>query len=330
MISHFPALLERFFTDWLMRQREASPNTLASYRDAFRLLLRFAQQALKKAPSDLELKDLGAPLIIRFLDHLENDRGNCARTRNQRLAAIHSFFGFAALEAPEHSALIQRVLAIPTKRTERREVEFLDHEETGALCDAPSLSTWIGRRDRALLSLAVDTGLRVSELTSLRCEDLVLGSGAHVCCEGKGRKERSTPLSKPVRKILHQWLSERNGRPEDPLFPSIRGGSLSRDAVEHLLAKHVAAASKKCPSMAKKRISPHVLRHSTAMNLLHHGVDRTVIALWLGHERVETTQIYLHANLKLKEKILEMTAPPNIRPGRYRPGDSLMLFLESL
>ncbi|MCP4201519.1 MAG: site-specific integrase [bacterium] len=330
MTSNFPALLERFFTDRLMRQRGASPNTIASYRDAFRLLLRFAQQSLNKAPSDLQLEDLDASFMTRFLDHLEEDRGNCARTRNNRLAAIHSFYRYAALEEPGHSALIQRVLAIPTKRFQRREVEFLAQEETEALLDAPDLGTWTGRRDRALLSLAVDTGLRVSELTALCCEDAALGSGAHVRCVGKGRKERSTPLSKPVARILRLWLTERNGRPEDPLFPSIRGGSLSRDAVEYLLAKHVAAASEKCPSMAKKRISPHVLRHSTAMNLLHHGVDRTVIALWLGHERVETTQVYLHANLKLKEKILEMTTPPNVRPGRYRPSDSLILFLESL
>ncbi len=330
MTSNFPALLQRFFTDRLMRQREASEHTIASYRDAFRLLLRFAQQTLEKAPSDLELEDLEAPFITRFLDHLEQDRGNGARTRNQRLAAIRSFFRYAAFEEPGHSALIQRVLAIPNKRYEQREVEFLVEEETDALLDAPDLSTWTGRRDRALLSLAVDTGLRVSELTSLRCEDVALGSGAHVRCVGKGRKERSTPLSKPVKKILQLWLTEYNGRPEDPLFPSLRGGSLSRDAVEYLLAKHVATASKKCPSMAKKRISPHVLRHSTAMNLLHHGVDRTLIALWLGHERVETVQIYLHANLKLKERILEMIAPPHIRPGRYRPSDSLMLFLESL
>ena len=330
MISNFPALLETFFTDWLMHQRKASGNTIASYRDAFRLLLRFAQKTLKKAASDLELEDLAAPFILRFLDHLENDRGNCARTRNQRLAAIRSFFAYAAVEEPGHSALIQRVLAIPAKRTDRREVEFLDPEETEALCDAPDLSQWTGRRDRALLSLAIDTGLRVSELIGLRCEDVVLGAGAHVRCEGKGRKERSTPLSKPVQKILHQWLTERHGRPEDPLFPSTRGGSLSRDAVEYLLAKHVAAASEKCPSMTKKRISPHVLRHSTAMNLLYHGVGRTVIALWLGHERAETTQVYTHANLKLKEKILERITPPNMRLGRYRPTDSLLLFLERL
>ncbi len=330
MTSSFPALLERFFIDRLMRQRQASPNTVASYRDTFRLLLRFAQKSLNKAPSDLQLEDLEASFITGFLDHLENDRGNSTRTRNTRLAAIHSFFRYAALEEPGHSALIQRVLAIPSKRFERREVEFLAQEEIEALLAAPNLSTWTGRRDRALLSLAVDTGLRVSELTALSCKDVALGSGAHVRCDGKGRKERSTPLSKPVSKILHQWLKERYARPEDPLFPSVRGGTLSRDAVEYLLAKHVAVARKNCPSMAKKRISPHVLRHSTAMNLLHHGVDRTVIALWLGHERVETTLVYLHANLKLKEKILEMTTPPNIPPGRYRPGDRLILFLESL
>jgi site-specific recombinase XerD len=328
--ASFPALLERFFTDRLIRQRQASPNTIASYRDTFRLLLRFAQEHLNKAPSTLQLQDLESGFIAQFLDHLENDRGNSPRTRNTRLAAIHSFFRYAALEEPCHSALIQRVLAIPTKRCERKEVQFLTRPEIEALLDAPDLTTWIGRRDRALLSLAIDTGLRVSELISLRSDDVVVDSGAHVRCQGKGRKERSTPLHKPVVKILREWLREQNGRPEDPLFPSIRGGSLSRDVVEYLLAKHVAVAQDKCPSMAKKRISPHVLRHSTAMDLLQHGVDRTVIALWLGHERVETTQVYLHADLKLKEKILERTAPPNVWTGRYRPDDSLIQFLESL
>ncbi len=328
--SRFPALLEKFFTVRLMHQCEASPNTIASYRDTFRLLLRFVQERLNKAPSILQLEDLGASCITQFLDHLENDRGNCASTRNTRLAAIHAFFNYVALEEPAHSALIQRVLAIPTKRCQRKEVPFLNRPEIEALLAAPDLTTWIGRRDRTLLSLTVETGLRVSELTSLRCEDIVLGSGAHVRCQGKGRKERSTPMRKPAAKILHDWLKERDGQPKDPLFPSIRGGALSRDAVAYLLAKHVAVARIHCPSMAKKQISPHVLRHSTAMDLLQHGVDRTVIALWLGHERAETIRPYLHANLKLKERILAKIAPPYLQPGRYRPADDLMQFLESL
>lgn len=326
----FSGLLEGFFTDRLLGQLQVSPNTIASYRDTFRLLLKFAQQRLKKAPSTLTLKDLEAPVITAFLDHLENDRSNSPRSRNVRLAAIHSFFRYVALQEPLHSALIQRVLAIPTKRTESKPVEFLTRPEVETLLDAPDLTTWAGRRDRALLMLAAQTGLRVSELVALSCEDVVLGPGAHVRCTGKGRKQRCTPLRKSVARTLREWLRERGGRPADPLFPNARGGSLSRDGVEYLLAKHVAVARSQCPSLANKRISPHVLRHTAAMDLLHHGVDRTVIALWLGHESVETTQIYLHADLALKEEALAKTAPLDVPPGRYRPDDDLLAFLESL
>lgn len=326
----FPGLLEGFFTDRLLRQRQASPNTVASYRDTFRLLLKFARQHLKKAPSALNLVDLNASFISKFLDHLENDRGNSPRSRNLRLAAIHSFFRYVAFEEPRHSALIQRVLAIPTKRYENKPVEFLNRSEAEAVLDAPDLSTWGGRRDRALLMLALQTGLRVSELVALSCEDIVLGPGAHVRCSGKGRKQRCTPLRKSVADTLRDWLRERGAHPADPLFPNARGGPLSRDGVEYLLAKHVAVARKQCPSLASKRISPHVLRHTAAMDLLHHGVDSTVIALWLGHESVETTQVYLHADLKLKEEALAKTAPLEVPPGRYRPDDDLLAFLESL
>ncbi len=328
--NHFPGLLEGFFTDRLMRERRASPNTIASYRDTFRLLLKFAQRQLKNTPSTLTLKHLDAPFISEFLDHLEDDRGNSSRSRNVRLAAIHSFFRYAAFQAPQHSALIQRVLAMPTKRYESKPVEYLNRSEVEGLVDAPDLATWSGRRDRALLMLAVQTGLRVSELVKLRCEDTVLGHGAHVRCHGKGRKQRCTPLRKQMANILREWLRERDARPGDPLFPNARGGPLSRDGVEYLLAKHVTVARKQCPSLANKRISPHVLRHTAAMDLLHHGVDRTVIALWLGHESVETTQIYLHADLALKEKALAKTAPLGVSPGRYRPDDALLAFLESL
>lgn len=298
--NHFPGLLEGFFTDRLMRERRVSPNTIASYRDTFRLLLKFAQRQLKNAPSKLNLENLDAPFISEFLDHLERDRGNSARSRNVRLAAIHSFFRYVAFQAPEHSALIQRVLAMPSKRYESKPVEYLIRSEVDGLLEAPDLATWSGRRDRALLMLAIQTGLRVSELVGLRCEDITLGQGAHVRCHGKGRKRRCTPLRKELANILREWLKERDARPGDPLFPNARSGSLSRDGVAYLLAKHVATASKQCPSLANKRISPHVLRHTAAMDLLHHGVDRTVIALWLGHESVETTQIYLHADLALK------------------------------
>jgi integrase/recombinase XerD len=329
-LGSFPTLLEAFFTDRLMRQRQASPHTIASYRDTFRLLLEFVSLHLKKTPSALSLDDLHAPLIGAFLDHLERARGISARTRNVRLAAIHSFFRFAAFQQPAHSALIQRVLAMPSKRYDQSAIEFLSRAEIDALVATPDLRSWIGRRDRGLLLLAVQSGLRVSELVGLRCRDLVLGIGAHVRCQGKGRKERCTPLRKEAVIVLRAWLREQNGRPEDVLFPSARGGQLSRDAVEDLLAKHVRTASLHCPSLKQKRVSPHVLRHTAAMDLLQHGVDRSVIALWLGHESVETTQMYLHANLKLKEAALARTSPLNVRAGRYRPGDRLLAFLKSL
>jgi site-specific recombinase XerD len=328
--ANFAGLLEKFFTDRLMRQRQASPHTIVSYRNTFCLLLRFAQDCLKKAPSMLMLEHLDAPFIAAFLDHLEKDRGNGARSRNARLAAIHSFFQYTALHAPEHSALIQRVLAIPNKRYDRTQIEFLTHPEIEALLAAPDVSTWSGRRDRTLLLVAVQTGLRVSELVGFRCEDVVLGRGAHVRCLGKGRKERCTPLRKDAVKALRGWLRERYPRLSDPLFPSTRGGPLGPDGVEHLLAKHLATARKRCSSLKKKRVSPHVLRHSAAMELLQAGVDRSVIALWLGHERPDTTQIYLHANPALKERALAKTTPLNVQPGRYRPDDELLAFLKNL
>ena len=329
-LGSFPGLLEAFFTDRLMRQRQASPHTIASYRDTFRLLLGFASPRLKKIPSALSLDDLDAPLIGAFLDHLETARGISARSRNVRLAAIHSFFKYASFQQPAYSALIQRVLAMPSKRYDKSAIEFLSRSEIDALIASPDQRTWIGRRDRALVLLAVQSGLRVSELVGLRCQDVVLDSGAHVRCQGKGRKERCTPLRKEAVTVLRAWLREQNSPPASPLFPNMRGGQLSRDAVEDLLAKHVHTASLRCPSLKQKRVSPHVLRHTAAMDLLQHGVDRSVIALWLGHESIETTQMYLHANLELKEAALARTAPLNVRAGRYRPGDRLLAFLKGL
>ncbi len=328
--NHLPGLIEAFFTDRLMRQRQASPNTIASYRDSFCLLFQFAKQRLNKEPSNLSIEDLNAAFIGSFLNHIEKDRGNCARSRNLRLAAIHSFFKYIALQDPSHSALIQRVLAIPTKRYERKPIDFLTRPEIKALLEAPDQSTWGGRRDSALLHLAIQTGLRVSELIGLTCKDIVLDSGAHVRCKGKGRKERCTPLDKKLVPRLRSWLQERSGRPDDPFFPNTRGGFLSRDGVEYLLAKHVAVACQKSPSIQKKRVSPHVLRHTAAMELLQHGVDLTVIALWLGHESPETTQIYVQANMEMKEKALAKTTPVNVKPGRYQPNDQLLAFLKSL
>ena len=323
-------LLEAFFVDRLIRQRKASQHTVAAYRDTFCLLLRFAQDNLKKAPSTLTLDHLDAPFIGAFLDHIEKDRGNSARSRNARLAAIHSFFHYAALHAPEHSALIQRVLSIPSKRYDRAEIEFLDSHEIEALLAAPDVSTRTGRRDRTLLLVAVQTGLRVSELVALRCEDVMLGNGAHVRCMGKGRKERCTPLRKDAVKALRSWLRECNCRPSDPLFTSARGGPLGVDGIAHLLSKHLATARKRCVSLEKKRVSPHVLRHSAAMELLQAGVDQSVIALWLGHDRLETTQMYLHASLALKEQALAKTTPSDAPPGRYKPDDKLLAFLKTL
>ena len=323
-------LLEAFFSDRLIRQRQASEHTITAYRDTFRLLLRFAQARLDTAPTQLLLGQLDTELIGAFLDHLENQRGNCVRTRNARLAAIRSFFRYAALHQPEHGALIQRVLAIPQKRFERRLVPFLTRAEVEALLGACDHSTWLGRRDHALIFLTVETGLRVSELIALRCEDLSPGRGPHVRCRGKGRKERATPLSREAVRVLTAWLRERQGRDDDALFPSLRGGAMSRDAVERLLIKHASAASKRCPSLRGKRVSPHVLRHSAAVHLLQAGVDRSVIALWLGHEQVETTQMYLAADLTMKEKALAKTAPLPAHVTRYRPDDALLAFLQAL
>lgn len=323
-------LLEAFFTTRLQHQRRASSNTIAAYRDTFRLLLRFAQQHLGKEPSAILLADLEAPFIGAFLEHLEHDRRNSVRTRNTRLAAIRSFFRFAAFEEPAYAALIQRVLAIPQKRHEKRIVTFLSRQEVEALLAAPDKTTWIGRRDHALLLLACQTGLRVSELTQLRGRDVVLGTGAHVRCLGKGRKERCTPLVKQSVAVLGAWLRETSPDPDGPVFPSRRGGHLSRDAVERLLNKHAARAQHSCPSMAAKNVSPHVLRHTTAVDLLQSGVDRSTIALWLGHESVETTQIYIDADLAIKERALARMSPVSAKPGRYRPDDRLMAFLQGL
>lgn len=326
----FPGLLEAFFTDRLMRQRQASPHTIAGYRDTFRLLLVFAHRRLRKAPSSMTLEDLDAPFIATFLDDLEKTRKITARSRNVRLAAIRSFFSYAALQEPKRSALIQRVLAIPSKRYARRPIDFLTRAEADAVLAAPDRSTWKGRRDHAILHLALQTGLRCSELIGLRVEDVVLDTGAHVRCIGKGRKERCTPLRKDTLSVLRQWIRERRGHALDPLFPNARGRALSRDGVEYLVAKHVATARVQCPSLDKKRVSPHVLRHTAAMDLLLNGVDRTTIALWLGHENLETTEIYLAANLELKEKALARTAPRSTGPGRFRPDDRLLEFLKSL
>ncbi len=330
-MSTLAPLLQAFFTERLIGQRDASPHTIASYRDTVCLLLRFAQQRTGKAPHQLNIDDLDAPLIGAFLNYLEAERGVSVRTRNARLTAIRSLFGFATYRNPEHAAVIQRVLAIPPKRTDRALVTYLTEPEMQTLLAAPDRATKIGRRDHTLLLLALETGLRVSELTALTCGTIHLGTGAHVRCHGKGRKERITPLRQQTRQLLHAWLTERAGAPSDPLFPGPSGRPLSRDAIRRLVDRHVATAAASCPSLTGKTVSPHTLRHSCAMTLRRHGVDAATIALWLGHEDVRTTYgVYMHADLALKEKALARTAPPGTPTGRYRPPDPLLEFLESL
>jgi integrase/recombinase XerD len=326
----FSELLQAFFTERLIRECSASPHTIASYRDTFRLLITFAQRALKKPPTKLEAQDVDAPFVLRFLDYLERERGTSPRSRNVRLAAIHSFFTYVALQEPSLGAVAQRVLAIRNKRCAKPPIDFLTRAESDALLAAPDQTTCSGRRDHALLLLALQTGLRVAELIGLRCEDVALETGAHVRCTGKGRKTRCVPLRKEVVTALRHWLRERKGQPADVLFPNARGQGLSRDGVAYILSRHATTARARCASLKAKRVSPHVLRHTTAMDLLQHGVDRSVIALWLGHESMETTQVYLHANLELKETALAKTEPFTGPNRRYHPPEALLAFLQSL
>jgi integrase/recombinase XerD len=330
-ICNVATLIERYFTDRLMRQRNVSAHTIATYRDTFRLLFSFAQKRLRKSPSALSLDDLNAPFSGAFLADLEAKRGVAIRTRNLRLTAIRSFFRFVSHEEPGHSALIQRVLAIPNQRHEKRELHFLTRPEIEAILAAPDRTTWLGRRDYALLLLAGQTGLRLSELTALDRDAVHLGTGANVRCVGKGRKERCTPLTALARRSLQSWLKEPARKGAAALFPNVHGGRLSADSVQALLAKHVRAARGNCPSLVSKRVSPHVLRHSAAMELLQAGVDCSVIALWLGHESIETTKVYLHAHLALKEAALAKLKPyEGGKRTRFQPNDRLLAFLDAL
>jgi integrase/recombinase XerD len=330
-MSALAPALQAYFTDRLITQRSSSPETIAAYRHAFRLLLRFAHEQTGKQPFELDIDDLDAPLIGAFLTHLEEDRGNSPRTRNARLGAIHSFYRFAALEHPEHAHTIARVMAIPTKRHERNTVSYLDRDEIKALLAAPDRGTWLGRRDHALLALImIQTGVRVSELTGLRVGDLHLGSGPHIRVLGKGRKKRATTLTGETVKVLRVWLTERQGQPDEPLFPTRQGQPLSRYTVGVVVAKHATTATASCPSLQAKRVTPHTLRHTNAMLLRAKGVDIATIALWLGHESTQTTHIYEHADPTLKEQAIGRIAPLGTKPGRYRPSDALLAFLEGL
>lgn len=322
--------LEAWFTRRLIGQRAMSPHTISAYRDTWRLLLRYASEQTSTEPSQLDIGQLDAPLISGFLDHLETERGCSPRTRNARLAAVRSLFRYAALEHPEHAASIERILAIGPKRHQRTLVTFLDEPELDALLKAPDRDTWLGRRDHAIIMLAAQTGLRATELITLHNRDLHLGRGAHVECSGKGRKPRITPLAAQTVTVLRAWTAERAGAPSDPLFPTRTGTPMTRDTLAWLIAKHATTAAQSCPSLHEKRVTPHVLRHAAAMRLLHAGIDVAVIALWLGHEQIDTTQIYLQADLALKEQALERTRPIDTKPGRYQPPDPLLAFLEAL
>ncbi len=329
-MTPLPPLVETFFHDRLLRQRRASPHTVASYRDTFRLLLVFANRRLGKAPSDLELEDLDAEAIGAFLDHLETERHNSPRTRNQRLAAIRSFFKYVAFQEPAHSALIQRVLAIPPKRCDHKLVTFLTEPEIEALLQAPDRTTWIGRRDHLLMLLAIQTGLRVSEIAGLCTDQVVLGSGAHTRCQGKGRRERITPLGPKLASMIRAWFRERDVDASAHIFPSCRGGQISRDAIERLVTKHAATAESTCPSLRDKRVTPHVLRHTTAVRMLRATHDLATVALVLGHQCIDTTLIYVDADLSIKERAIARTAPPHVGRRRYQPPEPLLTFLANL
>jgi integrase/recombinase XerD len=322
--------LQAYFTDRLMSQRAASSNTIAAYRTSLRLLICYAADKIGKKPSQLDLADLDAPLVVAFLGHLELDRRNIARTRNNRLAAIHSLFAYAALRHPEHAASIQRVLAIPPKRHENTLLTYLADDEVEALLAACDPATRTGRRDHAMLTLAVQTGLRVSELAALTCADVVLGTGANVHTQGKGRKERRTPLVAATVEALRSWLTESGGTDTELLFPTNTGSHLSRDAIEHRIALYVSIAAEHCAPLRAKHVTAHTLRHTCAMRLLLQGVDVAVIALWLGHSQVSTTNVYLHADMSQKERAIARLTPLASTPGRYRPPDALIAFLEAL
>lgn len=329
-MSALAPALQAYFTERLIAQRAASPNTVAAYKATFTLLLRFAQKRTGTAPSKLDIAQIDAPLITAFLDYLEHDRRNSAATRNNRLAAIHSLFSYLALGYPEHAGSVQRVLAIPPKRTERNLLSYLTEDEVDALLEACDQSRWTGRRDHAMFALTIQAGLRISELAGLVRTDVALTAGAHVHTIGKGRKERRTPLVPSTIAILKAWLGERPGASSDPLFPTITGTRLSRDAIERRLAHYVALTGMKCPSIKAKRVTMHTLRHTAAMRLLLAGNDITVIALWLGHEQIATTNVYLHADMTHKQQAIDRTSPLAAKPGRYRPPDALIAFLEAL
>jgi integrase/recombinase XerD len=326
----FPLLVQQYFCQRLIAQRNASQRTVSSYRDTFRLLLGFAENRLHKIPTALALTDLDAPFVLEFLDHLEHDRGNTPRTRNARLTTIRSFMKYASHQDPTALPVIQRVLAIPSKRFDRPMVGFLSREEIDAVLAAPDRSTWSGQRDHVLFATMYNTGARVSEVIAMRRMDLALDRSPAVRLHGKGRKERVVPLWQATADALRTWLTRLPDQTHQPVFPNARGARMSRSGAEDRLDAAVRAAAKGCPSLRGRDVSPHMLRHSTAMHLLQSGVDITVIALWLGHESPATTHLYVEADLQMKERALAMVPPANVKTGRYRPDDRLLAFLQAL
>lgn len=328
--SSFPVLLQKFFGQRLLQQRHASPRTVAAYRDSFRLLLTFACRQLHKQPSDIAIEDLSASLILGFLNHLERERHNCSRTRNARFAAIRSFMQYVSFEEPAAAAQAQSVLAIPMKRFEQPLVGFLSREHIEAILAAPDADTWVGQRDRVMLATLYNTGARVSELLGMRVSDLVLGPTSWIGIHGKGRKERSVPLWPDTAKELRRWLRQYPRAPHEALFSSRDGRPLTRIGFTDRLKRAVDRASQQFPELAKRRIFPHMFRHSVAMHMLQAGVDITVIALWLGHESPSTTHRYVEADLQMKERALKALQAPSRVPLRYRPTDGVLRFLQSL
>jgi site-specific recombinase XerD len=329
-VPSFGLLLQEYFVQRLIAQRDASPATVASYRDTFRLFLRYTQERARKQPTDLALADIDGPLVLGFLHYLEQNRGNGPRTRNVRLAAIRSFLQFAATKSPTSLPSIQRVLAIPMKRFNRKLVGFLTREEMSTIINAPDRSTWSGRRDHAMLATFYNTGARVSEIANARVADAVTNRSRCLRVHGKGRKERVVPLWPSTCRTLSSWIRERNSTPEAPLFPSRGGGRLSRSGIEDRLARAVGAAANVCPSLRGRHVSPHTLRHTTAMHLLQSGVDITVIALWLGHESPETTHMYIEADIAMKKRALDKLADPRSRAKKLAVSDALLAFLDGL
>jgi len=324
------SLLERFFSDYLISQRNVSPATVCAYRDTFRLLLRFAHDQLGKPPAELAFTDIDAPQILGFLNHLENKRRNCVRSRNARLAAIRSFMRYAALQEPTVLPTVKRILAIPVKRFDRPAVDFLSREEVEAVLAAPDTTSWSGHRDLVLLATLYNTGARVSEIIGLNVEDLRLAGTATVRIQGKGRKERVLPLWKTTKRQLDQWLGRINNDPGSPLFPNRQGLRLTRSGVRRRLQAAIVIARSKCPTLCGRRVSPHLFRHTTAMHLLQSGVDMTVIALWLGHESITTTHMYVEADMTMKIRAIgKITKPPRGR-FQFQASDPLLAFLDAL